>query len=280
MGRELDEKLAVDSPDGFQRFRSGLVPPKKYRTLGRRSTSRVEIDDLDGALGQYVPSPHDPKRLDVEPIAQIGFAGTLEDPWTWFPVDQLPTKDEIKAQLGASSLRAKFWKIDPKEAFDLLRQRGFELNNEDFEPIPPPGCVRAQFVAKISDPEFRAVSKIGLNYLTHVAGARIALLPQFNPVRRYIRYGEHPGGRPVWISQMSLEVVKVGEVEASQGHYLAVEALPGRVVAQVSLFSEIRYIVSLSDIGFELEVELKKAHFFDIDSRTIIEVEAPGFPTS
>ena len=43
----------------------------------------------------------------------------------------------------------------------------------------------------------RAIAKISFNYLAHQLGAEFAALPAFDPIRRFVRYGDDPPRIPV-----------------------------------------------------------------------------------
>src|SRR4051812_10723620 len=43
--KNLEPSLAKDSLEGFDRFRYGLKPPHEFSSLGKRSTSRVQITE-------------------------------------------------------------------------------------------------------------------------------------------------------------------------------------------------------------------------------------------
>ena len=56
--REHDLKLARDSVEGLDRFRWGLEAHAEYKSLGRRSTTRVEVMEdgpLKGVICRFVP---------------------------------------------------------------------------------------------------------------------------------------------------------------------------------------------------------------------------------
>jgi hypothetical protein len=117
----------------------------------------------------------------------------------------------------------------------------------------------------------RAMAKIAFNYLIYHYPA-IALMEQFDPIRRYVRYGLKPGFEPVAISQDSIlggvtedQQVLVHTVTASWQH------ASQQVLGQVSLFSWMQYRVTLAAEPFLVPpVCIDSGHVFDPFSRQIL----------
>jgi len=81
-GNELETPFARDTPDGLDRFILGGKNPDDYKSMGRRSSMRFQIDQGQLAGAAVVQRPVD-GVLRVEPIEQIGVSMTGEPPITF-----------------------------------------------------------------------------------------------------------------------------------------------------------------------------------------------------
>ncbi len=269
---DIDLKLARDTVEGLDRYRWGLKPVADYKGLGRRTTNRVEVmqdGPLKGALCEYRPSA-DGSDFDIHPLPQVGFARAEDGPYEYFMLDRLPTKDDLVARgyERGTSLFVRTWGASSEDVIDKFRAAGFVLEERSEQAPPPPGRVRADFVFRISHPEFRAITKIAMNYLASVAGPHIALMPQFNDARRYVREDVRPSPPIVEIIS-PLHVGRRSTGRPTLAHFLTAESHAGRIVAQVSLLGRFRYLVTLSSVPFLLDVEMKFAHVFDVEAREV-----------
>jgi hypothetical protein len=282
LGDEIDRKIARDSIEAVDRVRTGLKKPSAYKTEGKRSTSRVEFDEdgpLQGAYGYHVPDPNGGQSLAVAPLPQIGFARTESGPFEWFLIDDLPTKDEMieRGYERGTDAFIRTWGLPISTAQDELEKKGFKRGTVQEETQPPRGRVHVEIVTKISDPEFRAVSKIAFNYLAFIGGSDFVLMPQFNEIRRFIRYGAklpwasvRPGPNPWLITRH--------DGRALVGHYVLVKGDNGIIDAQVCLFTRICYTIRLAAGGFLMPVTINAGHLFDIDGRQTVTLAAAKLP--
>jgi hypothetical protein len=113
-----------------------------------------------------------------------------------------------------------------------------------------PASGRASVTARIiyDDISRRLVAKIAFNYLTYVRGAEFALKPDFDPIRRFIRYGEGRGAdfvEPLSSPFLREEQETLG-FRGSDDHLVAVEEDGDRhLVGHVSLFNMIHNEIRL-----------------------------------
>jgi hypothetical protein len=106
-----------------------------------------------------------------------------------------------------------------------------------------------------------------MNYLAAVASRSIATMPQFNDVRRYVRNDVHPSYPMVEI----LRPMHVGRQSTGKpvlSHFLTVERRGPDILAQVSLFGRLRYLIRLSRVPFAIETRIRSCHVFDLEKRT------------
>lgn len=276
LGRTIEEKMSRDTLEGLDRVRHGLKKASEWKSLGRRSTLRVEFDrsgPLKGAVGYHVPDPTG-DGLAVTPAAMIGLGRSPEGPFEWFAVDQLPPKAAL-LEMGyerGTTVYLQFWGIPFRDVREPLEQKGYNVEQVTETPAPR-GRVRVDVVGRIGDPEFRVVSKIALNYVAATAGPGYALMPNFNAIRRFILEGVRLESPPVRLAH-ALEVVRADGTVA-RAHYVSVHHRAGQTIAQVSLFSRLRYVILLSDIPFLFPVHWETAHVFDLEARKVAQTQPP-----
>jgi len=261
-GRTLDLKLGRDAIEGIDRFRHGLKTPAEYKSLGKRSTSYHEV--MEGPLKglRCFGTPNDRGDFDMTGyLPQIGLAQTDDGPFEYHLFDEVPTKEELTARGFVSPVSFQVFGATVEEGMDQLEKKGFPRGESGGQTSPFKGRARVDFVFTISHPEFRAISKIAFNYLAARSTAGIACMPQFNEIRRYVRFGVLPP-RPLVRIFPPVHVADPVTGQAVRAHYLAVERRGDKVAAQVSLFSRHRYVVLLSQTPFLLDVSFQSACAF------------------
>ncbi|MFE8598194.1 hypothetical protein [Archangium violaceum] len=114
----------------------------------------------------------------------------------------------------------------------------------------------------------RCIAKIGFNYLASQYGAATARMPQFDVVRRFIRYGEAPRDR---VLTVDAQPIIANLPDGVLGHAITIgwQAETKTVLAQVSFHGWARYQVKLAVGGFILEPFRGRGHFFDLTSKEI-----------
>jgi hypothetical protein len=266
-GDDIDMHLLRDSLEGHDRFLVGVRSPSKYKSLGRRSTSRIEFEadgPLHGAIGYLTPSSGTTLGSTTAPCVRfVGRHGRSR----WYPLGALPPKREIELAVGFR--HGEEFRIETQGEDDLDSIRG-ALERVGFSGLPstwtksPPyqGPVRGEAVFRLHKPHWRALAKISLNYLAAIFGAEVALAPELGAVRKYILTGE--GERPV-------EVPPKAHRQPQPYHYVAVKTVGDRLVAHVSLFFRVTsYTVTLAPLGFARPIA--SAHLFDVGARRVSRV--------
>lgn len=108
--------------------RTGLKKPSQFRSLGKRSALHVRVSEdgpLKGAYGHYVPDSEN-MELKVTYMPQVGFAKSRGEPFTWYRIDNIPSKDELTAQGYGPEMVVRTEGIAPEEAQDALVTKGFK----------------------------------------------------------------------------------------------------------------------------------------------------------
>ena len=263
-------KLARDSMEGFERFSSGQKPATEFKTYGRRSTTSVTSageGPIKDAILYRVPGP-DGNGLATTFAPQIGFAACADGPFRWFPLDKLPRKEELTTKVDfplGTQIFNRTWGAPIETALAALEAAGYARGTV-VSSQQPPSHVGTTTVCEISHPEFRAYTKIALNYLAAVASPNIALMPDFNEARRYVRHGR-PSGSTGRDHRESENGRSIGRRVRS--HYVSIEHADSSIVAHVSLFGLLGYAVRLSSTPRIIAANFSSAHVFDLERRII-----------
>ena len=114
----------------------------------------------------------------------------------------------------------------------------------------------------------RALAKIGFNYFAKTQGAELALRPEFDAVRRFVRYGE--GAPPDFVVFGPGPVIRdplSGEPLPPRGHVITAgwdaDGKP-ELIARVSLFQHITYLVRLCTTFDGDRPPIDSVHFYDL----------------
>jgi hypothetical protein len=90
-------------------------------------------------------------------------------------------------------------------------------------------------------------------------------LPQFDAIRRFIRYGEQPPWEPVRPAANQLAILGRDTGAPLSGHYVVVRGDRNAIDGYVCLFTRICYRVRLAAGGFPGRVSA--GHIFDLGGR-------------
>jgi HNH endonuclease len=264
----LEPWLARDSLEGFDRYRCGQKPTSEFKSLGKRSTTRVQIPDgpYAGAWGFNLPGK---ELLEVRPFPQVGFAKSADGPFEWYLLDELPTLDDLKTKGYAGECHMRLCECDDTEAVTLLlQQKGINYSaKESF--VPPSGPAWMEQVFRPTVNHRRALAKIAMNYLAHEYGRGVALEPRFDAIRDLVMRGLEPDYRYYSIDE---NPIIEGDKQDGKRYLMHVLAVSPRkdgieVEGMVSLYNRFRHGIRLSvKPGSPIE---PRGHIFDIDNRVI-----------
>jgi hypothetical protein len=164
----------------------------------------------------------------------------------------------------------------------MLRENGIGFTRlEDFD--APKGLfdgrdLEVDLTVTVNKGIRRCVAKYVFNYLAHECGSAFVLGADFDPVRRFIRYGEVAGHelvvedvRPKWGHGSA-------EGKETTGHVVAIQwATNGLdLIGQVQFFGAIRYTVLLArQYGGPIWRPIRCGSHYDVESRTIRPVFGP-----
>lgn len=248
--KHLDGPLARDTKEGLERFKQGLVREKKKRTLGKRLAMNVRGGRLDGAILEPKLS-EDGTQFAPTVARQLGFGWDESGPFTWYSLDRLPSRETL-AQARYTCVATG--NLESSEAAAILADLGF--SPYEFSEIPdqkgPDGMVDMTTRGRIDTIILRAVAKLAFNYFIHHCPA-IARMGQFDPIRRFIRFGKPLGENAVDLRQ-GQPLAQAPLEHQVLAHVLTVrwDGKCQRVIGQVSLFGWVQYEVSLSSGPFAI----------------------------
>jgi len=272
--RELEPWLARDSLEGFDRYRYSQKPTAEFKSMGQRSTTRVQLTEgpYTGAWGFNLPGA---ERLDLRPFPQVGFSTSEDGPFEWYMLDELPSADELKAKGYSGECHMRLCECDDVEAVaTLLRHKGINYTStEQF--APPSGGTWVEQVFRPTLVHRRALAKVVMNYLAHECGRDVALEPRFDAIRDLVLRGIEPSYRYYAIDE---NPILDGDKRDGKRYFMHALLLKQRsdgieVEGIVSLYNRFRHGFRLSVApGTPIE---PRGHVFDIGNRVI----RPMFPT-
>jgi hypothetical protein len=274
--RTLDLALTRESAEGLERYRWGVKDPSeigkfKYGVVTLRADDSSEFS---GASVQLIPS-------DRGLIAQLVDGGAVRDAegegFTHFTTEEMLS--------GRWQERAVDWHRGLKlfGADDVvarmqaaLKAQGVEITNFR-RLVPPPGDDPSVTVAhqfEVTDVMKRGLAKIAFNYLAFVKGAAFAQLPAFDPIRKYVRYGEKPALEPIHSTFDLPFRMNAPENVRPVIHWLSLSAHEEHrnLLGTVMLFGFMEHIVILAEDFPGPWFELPIAHVFNLKTKRVKEM--------
>lgn len=183
---------------------------------------------------------------------------------------------DIYDLMHAHGIRA--FGIDEPLLEKKLKEQGFSLKptKEEFIPSIESMLLQCEIEGTIDRTIFRAIAKIGFNYLAFWQDAHFMQQDAFHLIRRYIRYGETTSYPFVQVFKRPICADERGGSRRRLGHFVTVNWASDKVsiVSQVSLFNWVTYGICLAREYAGDGRNIKKGHFFNIRSRDILELDA------
>lgn len=267
--RELEPALARDSLEGFDRYRYGLRKTSEFTSLGKRSTTRVQMTEgpYAGAWGYTVPGR---EALGTTPFPQVGFAKSADGPFEWFTLDELPTMDEVKAKGYAGNVNVRLCECDATDASKRLAEKGINITlTETFD--PPSGGTWVEQVFRPTIVHRRALAKVALNYVAHEFGRDVALEARFDSTRDLVMNGTAPSYPYYSIDEEPIFEGDKQDGKRVLGHAIVMVQHGDEVEVVVSLYNRFRHRFVLANTpGTPLP---PRGHFFDTTNRRILALD-------
>lgn len=272
-GTTLEIDLARGSWEGLSRFSHGIKNPQDYKSLGARNKMvfRLKEGQFKGAYANLKYS-EEMKQIVVAPLTQIGFFKKSDPNPNFFLLENVPEKESLQAEgYDLDSPRAIIILGDLVQAEEKLREKKIPLSvgTEEVAIDPEIKTALTEISWTGNDKIHRAIVKTAFNYLTYQQGAGFTLLPDFNPIRSYIRYGvklEYPILMPSNDPVFTDEGV---EGKRRSGHIMLSGSNGKLTIAQVAFFNDISYRIILA-VHSSPPPEFQTGHFFSLADFTIL----------
>ncbi|MHB8843997.1 MAG: HNH endonuclease [Nitrospirota bacterium] len=277
-GDNLEVNLARDTYEGQSRYEYEIKKPEDYKSRGKKS--RLVIRVSEGQLkGIYVYREYSTQRNKIllKPLPQVGFKKSNSDEYEYFLFDSVPEKQHFENDgydfMHSHGIRS--FGIDEPLLERKLRERGFSLKptKEEFIPSIEHGLLQCEIDGTIDRIIFRAIAKIGFNYLAFWQDSDFIHQDSFHQIRRYIRYGETTSYPLVQVFKKPILADEKSN-RRRLGHLITVNWASDKmsIVSQVSLFNWITYGICLAREYVGDYSNIKKGHFFNIRSKDILQL--------
>lgn len=278
-GDQLEIDLARDTFEGLQRFNFDVKRPAEFKSFGQGSRIVIRVTDhpFKGVLAYREYSPEN-NRIELRPMAQVGFKRNDSNEYEYFLIDNIPDKKYLENGNfdieHSEAIRA--FGIEEELLTKELAKKNIAFRTES-EIIPPENTddLLCEIEGEIDKTIFRAVAKIGFNYLAMWQQEELINRPSFDLTRRFIRYGETAPYPLVSVNEKPILADEPVEGERRLGHLITVNWAADNIsiVSQVSLFNWVTYSVCLARKFTGKHSSIKKGHFFNTNSHEILDLE-------
>lgn len=281
LGSSVDLLFARDSVEAMLRLTLGLKTPDEAHELGK---SRVSIQmpprSLLGPVYLELALASDGSGVGLVLRPQVRFA-LKEGGYFCLTEDELRSTDPREVPGIDISKKDLLWSVQHVGARErlvaLLAKYDLTFNPGDLF-TPPSENFKFDVQVRVSFDLVlrRAVAKIGFNYLAKVTAAEYPSFvfgADFDPIRRFVRYGEGEMAsfvRPMMPLQQDRSR-HAGE-RTGRHHYLAATwdtDESADVLGTVVLFGERPYDVRLATRPKGVWIDLRHAHDYDLESMAV-----------
>ncbi len=277
-GDNLDIHLARDSFEGRSRFIYGISRPEDFRSPRR---SRIHIKITEGPLkGMYAYPEYSPVVDDViiMPCAQVGFL--IDGSYEYFLLEELPDAQYLEDNGFDSSLPNCISALGASvEDFRRkLEERQIDIPNlrlqRDGNSRSGSDTVLCEVTGIVDEIIYRAVAKIVFNYLAYFHEQEFLHHEAFDPIRKFVRYGECTEYRLVEARQEAILEDEPIEGQRVLAHLITtnVSGDGNSIVGQVALFNHMTYRVILSTNYIGQDLDIRRGHVYDCGAREISEL--------
>jgi len=278
-GDNLEVSFGRNSGEAILRLMFGIKPPDDAHEVGGR---RVELtlddeSELKGAKVYFTAS--EDGRLVTRAPLQVGFCILGGRETKWFLESEL-TKEAVMPLAGCATYTIGGDANDYARVEQRLRDLGLSRDETRWITTDEADILRRTVVRidyQIDVEALRTVGKIGFNYLALQAGCDFALLADFDPYRRFVRFGE---GEPDHFIRVSTEPLLLDKQryggQLTTGHLVTAEWHPRKhgPSGDVSLFNNLRYHLSFARHMSVIWRHIRSGHHFDLSDLTIDEMVA------
>jgi hypothetical protein len=280
-GDNLELILARDTFEGGTlRYETGIKKLNDFKSLGKRS--QIIYKYLKGGFpGIYVYREYSKENgFTIHPCPQVGFLKTSGE-YEWHLLKDIPVKETLKnGEYNLSDSKGCIvLSCDESEAERIFTKLGIKKGNSSTVHNDPNGKVLIEVQRELDEIIFRTVAKIGFNYLAYWQGKDFALRDSFNTIRDYIRWGKIPEIPIRGIIKGSFFPDEEKTGKKRNGHIIVIywDEKEASLVARISLFNFIQYVIRLAKDNDQEYKQLKKGHFYNIQQMNILEIDLSKF---
>lgn len=276
-GDSLEPYLARASFEGLKRFDYGIRSPAQFKRKGVGTYYDFIVPDgpLAGVVLDGTPVVEEGRQVwDYRIPPQILFRARGRRKSRAFRTRDVPTPGQL-AQLGfpeEPKLDIAAVELDTTAANEVLEKQGYERRLSGQPGIQDLENGDVGITTRIDDVVVRALCKIAFNYFAYIYGASVALMPDFDQLRRYVLDGSPCTWRVLTADSVSILGNERGQQQVAVAHILTVEwkSETRGVLAQVSLGNLIRYQIWLSKGTLQLQpAQSFSGHIFNPAGRQI-----------
>lgn len=276
-GDTIDLELGKGTMEGVKRFEHGIKRPHEFSRFSKNISSMQIAEGEWKGLLTFMRYSKERGDIVLDCFPQIGFRLQGKDEYQFFKTDSFPSKEQLRemrfdSQHDRPLIAVGMSDCEAKVAFSRLGM-DFESKGEAF--LPPSGePLECEMITRIDNLVKRALSKIAFNYLARWEGSEFVLQSDFDIIREFIRY-DRSVPYPVF-ECTDTPILDDEPVEGFRrhGHIITINTADDGVslCAQVSLQNIMKYCVSLSRNYSGVKRDVRRGHFFDINSRKILDV--------
>lgn len=281
LGRALDLQLSRHSLEAVLRIQCGLGADAEARNyLKKRIRLCLPRDHrLSGLHLHVVAQPSGDIAPTLLPQARIRLKdGSIRCILKEDLARELPPLIADIVEKGVSLYWSATDSEDELRLKALVADAGYQVVDWTPDPVIPtltPEELEMEVTASIDQVLARAMAKIGFNYFVHVAGMRspsLILRSNFDAIREFVRYGKWGSRTFVRPTHAPILADEHEEGQRVVGHLLTLvwgQVSRSAIIAQVSLFNEIRYDIVLSELPPVVWADLGSGHFYNVKSKTV-----------
>jgi hypothetical protein len=224
----------------------------------------VELQDHEG-------------QLVVTPVPQVRFRTRDRQDWIFIPEWYLKDlSNPLPAEVDTETAVPISAEVKESSLIETLSARNikFPEGNARSLPISEGSRVKVDSITALDGPVKRLMAKIAFNYLAFKCKANFVLNRYFDPVRKYVRYGEEPGFEMISVTREPILADDSVTQRQTSGHLLTLNwpSNAPDIIGQMSLFNHLRYDILLARNPELVWRDINIGHHFDIENRQIKQI--------
>ena len=267
----------------MSRFEHKIKNKHDFKSTGKKSRINIKVDEgpFKGAYA-YREYSDSENKIIIKPIPQVGFKKNEGADYVYFHLDEIPDKQYLEKHFALNAPKSfAVLGCTSEEAQSHLSEKNISLSsnpNGEFSLSENPPDLGCKVTARIDQIIFRSIAKIAFNYLTYWAerdiGQCFVFDSSFNPIRRYIRFGEETSFPFVMIIEKTIMYDEPIEGKRRLGHIITLCWSNNKlsITSNVSLLNFNNYGVLLAKDYKGKNFNLQKGNFFNIADKEILEL--------